>query len=183
MASVSLVLIMILTVMLWRSMFAALHRRNVLRETGEPHPHYDNALQRRFLILERAYAGVIEENGFDTGSDETAPSDGRSRANSFLRRIVALTGARRMGNRYILKVGKTIFHVRDRYVWRLPDSTNPECGYNETCFYPLHKGMPGEEEIAAALLQLRNNPALFDKWVIQHGVAFKADGQKFARAQ
>lgn len=152
MPNVMLVLVIILALMLWRSVFAVLHRRTVLRETG-PHPHYENALRRRFRILERAYAGVIAENGVDLGSDEVCLSDGRSRANSFLRRIVALTGARRMGNRYILKVGKTIFHVRDRYVWRLPDSTNPECGYNETCFYPVHKGMPREEEIAAALLQ------------------------------
>lgn len=93
-------------------------------------------------------------------SDELCLPDGSSRAKTYLRRIVSLTGARRMGNRYIVNVGRTIFHVRDRYVSRLPDSTNPECGYNETCFYSVHKGMPREEEIAIVLLQLKNNPAL-----------------------
>jgi hypothetical protein len=43
--------------------------------------------------------------------------------------------------------------------------------------------MPREEEIATVLLQLANNPALFDKWAVQNGLAFKADGQLFTRAQ
>src|SRR5260370_7346205 len=42
--------------------------------------------------------------------------------------------------------------------------------------------MPKAEQIATALLQLRNNPALFDRWAAQSG-AFKADGQVFTRAQ
>lgn len=183
MLNVTLVLVIILALMLWRSVFAVLQRRNVRRETAGPHPHYDNTLQRRFRILERACAGVIAENGFDGESDEVSLSDGSNRAKTYLRRVLSLTGARRMGNRYILNVGKTIFHVRDRYVWRLPDSTNPECGYNETCFYSVHKGTPREEEIATALLQLKNNPALFDKWARRNGLAFKADGQVFTHAQ
>jgi len=61
--------------------------------------------------------------------------------------------------------------------------TYPECAYEETCFYPLHKGMPKEEEIATALLQLTNNPALFDRWAAQNGLAFKADGQVFTPAR
>lgn len=183
MPNVTLVLVIILALMLWRSVFAVLHRRNVLRETAGPRPHCDDTLQRRFQMLERAYTGVIAENGFDTGSDEVCPTDGSNRAETHLRRIVSLTGTKRMGNRFTLNVGKTIFHVRDRYVWRVPDSTNPECEANETCFYSAHKGIPKDEEIATALLQLKNNPALFDKWVRQNGQAFKADGQVFTRAQ
>jgi hypothetical protein len=60
--------------------------------------------------------------------------------------------------------------------------SNPKCGYEETCFYPAHKEMPKAEQIATALLQLKNNPALFDGWAAQNG-AFKADGQVFTRAQ
>jgi hypothetical protein len=41
--------------------------------------------------------------------------------------------------------------------------------------------MPKSEHIATALLQLTNNPALFDKWAAQNG-AFKADGQAFSPA-
>jgi hypothetical protein len=42
--------------------------------------------------------------------------------------------------------------------------------------------MPKSEHIATALLQLANNPALFDKWAAQSG-AFKADGQAFSPAE
>ena len=65
---------------------------------------------------------------------------------------------------------------------RLRDLTDPKCSYEETCFYFAHKEMPKAEQIATALLQLRNNPALFDRWAAQSG-AFKADGQVFTRAQ
>jgi hypothetical protein len=182
MPNVILVVVMILALMVWRSAFAVLRRRRVLRKTTEPHPHYDNALQRRFLILEQACAGVIAENGFDPCSDEICLSDRRSRAKTYLRRTIALTGAGRMDNGYILDAGSARFHVRDRYVRRLRDSTDPQCGYEETCFYCVHKGMPREEEIATVLLQLRNNSALFDRCAAQCG-AYKADGQVFARAQ
>ncbi len=178
-----LAVIMFLALMLWRSVFAVLHRRPLLREIAAPGRHYDNALEWRFRILERACAGVIAENGFDMGSDGVCLSGGRSRAKIYLRRIVALTGGTQTDNGYVLDVGETRFRVRDRYIRRLRDSTNPECGYEETCFYPVHKGMPREEEIATVLLQLKNNPALFDKWAVQNGLAFKADGQVFSRAQ
>jgi hypothetical protein len=42
--------------------------------------------------------------------------------------------------------------------------------------------MPKSEHIAAALLQLKNKPVLFDKWAAQSG-AFKPDGQAFSPAQ
>ena len=61
--------------------------------------------------------------------------------------------------------------------------TYPECAYEETCFYPLHKSMPKEEDIATALLHLTNNPAVFDRWAAQNGLAFKADGQVFTPAR
>ncbi len=41
--------------------------------------------------------------------------------------------------------------------------------------------MPRAEEIATVLLQLRNNPELFDKWSMQNGLAFKSDGEVFNR--
>src|ERR1700737_4982967 len=93
-------------------------------------------------------------------------------------RIRSGTGATQMGNAYDLTVGKTRFYVRYRYVRRLRDLTDPQGAYEETCFYPAKKEMPKSEHIATALLQLRNNPALFDRWAAQSG-AFKADGQAF----
>ena len=181
MPNLILVVVMTSALMVWRSALAVLHRGQV-RGTAGPHPPYGHALQRRFFILERAATGVIPENGFGPWSEEICLSDRRSRAKAYLRRIVALAGARRIADRYSLDVGNTRFEVRDRFVQRLRDSTDPDCGYEETCFYCVHKGMPREEEIATVLLQLRNNPALFDRWAAQCG-AYKADGQAFARAQ
>lgn len=169
MPNVILLLVMILALMLWRSVFAAMHRKDILRETGL-RPHHGNALQRRFRALE-------------VGSQEMRRSDRSRRAKTYLRRIAALTGATQTDEAYILDVGKTRFYVRDRYVRRLRDATNPECGYDETCFYCLNKTMPRAEETASALLQLKNNPRLFDKWAKQHGLAFKADGEVFTRAK
>ena len=59
----------------------------------------------------------------------------------------------------------------------------PSVHSKKHAFIPVHKGMPKEEEIATALLELANNPTLFDKWAVQNGLAFKADGQVFTRAQ
>jgi hypothetical protein len=39
--------------------------------------------------------------------------------------------------------------------------------------------MPKAEQIATALLQLKNNPALFDGWAAQKSIALKADGRVF----
>jgi hypothetical protein len=84
-----------------------------------------------------------------------------------------------MGGCYVLDVGTTRFHVRDRYVGRIRDTTDPKCEYEETCFYAAEKEMPKSEHIATALLQLKNNPALFNNWAAQNG-AYKADGQVFS---
>jgi hypothetical protein len=39
--------------------------------------------------------------------------------------------------------------------------------------------MPSPEVIATALLQLKNDPRLFEKWRQRQGDAFKANGQIF----
>jgi hypothetical protein len=43
--------------------------------------------------------------------------------------------------------------------------------------------MAEAEQIATVLLQLKNNPWLFDSWASKHELAFKADGQMFNRPQ
>ena len=125
---------------------------------------------------------VIAGNRFENSSDGLDPLDRKDHAKSYLRRIVALIGATQMGNRYVLDVGTTRFHVRNGYIRRLRVAADPKSAYEETCFYPVHNGMPKAEEIATALLQLANNPELFDKWAVQSGQVFKADGQEFTRA-
>jgi len=125
---------------------------------------------------------VIAENRFENSSGGLHFLDRKDRAKAYLRRIAALTGATQAGSAYVLDVGKMRFRVRDRHVSRLRDMTDPGCALEETCFYPVHIGMPKAEEIATALLQLMNNPALFDRWAAQSG-AYKADGQAFSPAQ
>ena len=126
---------------------------------------------------------MIASNRFENSSDGVDANSRKDRAETYLRRIVALTGATQMGDAYVLDVGNTRFHVRERYVSRLRDVTDSKCADEKTCFYPVHKDMPKTEEIATALLQLANNPALFDKWAVQSGLAFKADGQVFTRVR
>lgn len=176
-------MIAVLALIVWRFVFACLRRRPLARAISAPRGQQNNVLEQCLPILEQAGAGVIVEDRFGNGSDDIDLIDQKGRAKTYLRRIVALTGAAQMGNVYVVDVGKTRFHVRERYVRRLQDVTDPKCGYEETCFYPVHKGMPKAEEIATALLQLTNNPSLFDKWAVQNGLAFKADGQVFSRAQ
>ena len=182
MESVVLTVIALFTLIVWKFVFAGLHRR-LLREIPPWHQEYDAALERRFRILEQPFVGTIEGNCLDTGSYRIELSDAESRAETCLRRIVALTGATQVDDGYVLNVVTTRFHVRDRYVGRLRDVGDAKCPYEETCFYSEFQGMPKAEQIAAVLLQLRNNPALFDKWALQKDLAFKADGQVFAHVR
>ncbi len=175
-------MIAFLALSVWRFVFAGLYRRPLLRAIAPRQQRHNNLLEEGLRISDPGGVAVIAGNRFESSSDGLDPLDRKDRAKRYLRRIVALTGATQMGNAYVLDVGTTGFHVRDRYVRRIRDVTDPKCAYEETCFYPLHKGMPREEEIATALLQLTDNPALFDRWAAQSG-AFKADGQAFSPAQ
>jgi hypothetical protein len=167
----------------WRLVFAGLHRRPLVRAIAPQQQRHNNVLEEGLHISAPGSVAVIAGNRFENNSDGLGPLDRKDRAKTYLRRIVALTGATQKDDAYVLDVGKMRFHVRYRYVDRLRDVTDPECVCEETCFYPVHIGMPKAEEIATALLQLTNNPALFDKWAVQNGLAFKADGQVFTRAE
>jgi hypothetical protein len=100
------------------------------------------------------------------------------RAAMYLKRIVALTGARRVcDDTYFLKVGGKRFLLDDRAVRLISHG-----GRKSTCFsVPTHPYMPWQELIASALLQLKNNPKLFKKWRKQPGYLFRANGKTFAR--
>lgn len=101
------------------------------------------------------------------------------RAKAYLHHVLVLTGATKMGIGYALNVGQEQFQLWDRFVRRLKNPKDPRAPYEETCFFILHSGMPRAEEIATVLLQLSSNPSLFDKWALQKGVAYKADGRMF----
>ncbi len=167
----------------WRFAFGGLRCRLLVRAIAPQRQRHNNVLLEEGLhISDPGGVAVIADNRFENSSDGLDPLDRKDRAKTYLRRIVALTGATQMGNRYVLDVGTTRFHVRDRYVGRMRDVTDPKCAYEETCFYSAHKEMPKSEHIATALLQLTNNPELFDKWAAQSG-AFKANGQAFSPAE
>ena len=166
---------------LWRSVFTGMGRRWLVGEIDAPGLRQKGHIEQGLRFLDPTdltlVAGELENR-----TDGVDPAD-QSRAITYLRRIVTLTGAMQNGNCYFLDVGKTQFRIRRGYVRRKRDVTDPKCEYEETCFYSTHKEIPRAEQIATVLLQLKNHPALFDKWVNQFGLAFKADGQVFTSAQ
>jgi len=167
--------IALLALIVWRFVFARLERR--LRSGGNAAA--PDTLDQRRSVLEEPCVWGFTGYGWNPGSYRIDPIGTESRAEAYLHRVVAAIGAAQKGSGYILAVGTTRFQVRDRYVRRLRDVNDPKCAYEETCFYSVFR-MPKAEQIAAALLQLRNNPALFERWARQRDVAFKADGQVFA---
>jgi len=177
MVSTTLSLIAFFALIAWGLVFTSLRRRPLARGIAAPQ---HNTFLRLVLNLERAGMPVITGNRLEHGSADVGAFDQKDSARTYLARVVALTGATHMGNAYELTVGKTRFHVRYRYVRRLRDLTDPQGAYEETCFYSADRSMPKAEQIATALLQLKNKPALFDRWAAQSG-AFKADGQAFRR--
>ena len=179
MTSAVLSVIAFLALFAWRFVFAGPRRRPLAREIAAPPQQHTNVLEQGLHILDLVGVAVIPDNRPENGSNAAKPITPKDCAKTYLRRIVALTAATRMFNCYVLDVGTTRFHVRDRYVRRMRDVTDPKCAYEGTCFYPAHKEMPKSEHIATALLQLKNNPALFDRWAAQSG-AFKANGQAFS---
>ncbi len=181
MLRVVLSLIPFLAVILRRFVFTGMGREWRLGEVDPARPRQNGPLPQGLYILDPVGITLVagEREKRANGADAV---DRKYRAKRYLRRIVALTGATQMGGAYVLHVGTTRFQVRDGFVSRLQNVTNPKCGYEETCFYPAHKEMPKAEQIATALLQLKNNPALFDGWAARNG-ALKADGRVFTRAQ
>jgi hypothetical protein len=167
-----------LALVVWRFVFAGAHRRPLVRAIAPRQGGHSNLLIEGLHISGLGGVAVIADRSLENRVDGLDRLDGKDRAKTYLRRIAALTGATQTGDAYVLDVGQMRFRVRDRYVSRQRDITDPGCALEETCFYPVHKGMPKGEEIATALLQLKNNPALFDRWAAQNG-AFKADGEAF----
>lgn len=135
-------------------------------------------------ILVVAWAGMCASLRRQALSDKTI-ADAEDRAEACLRRIIELTGATQVGRHYcVLDVGNTRFEVHDSYVSRAPIAAGSTGGAKSlaggTCFYIPNHYMPVSEKIATALLQLKNNPALFDRWAAQNGT-FKPDGELFVQ--
>jgi hypothetical protein len=182
MAPAIMALIAFLPLTLWRFVFTGMGRGWLFGKFDAPRPRHNGLLDEGLHILDPASLALVAGE-LENPADGADPFDRKYRARSYLRRIAALTGSTRKGGAYALDVGTIRFEVRDGYVRRMQDVTDPKCAYEETCFYPAHKEMPKAEQIATALLQLRNNPALFDRWAVERKLAFKADGQAFTREQ
>ena len=164
-------LIVLLAFIVWRFVFDAEHRRQLVEEMAARQ-------QREIKHLGGVGVVVIDGGRFDNCSQGVDPFEGKDCATTYLRRIVALTGASQNGGTFVLDVGTTRFYVRDRHVRRLRNVTDPTCEYEETCFNVPHTDMPTAEQIATVLLELTNNPTLFDGWAAQIG-AIRADGRVF----
>jgi hypothetical protein len=97
------------------------------------------------------------------------------RAAEYLERIAGLTGATQADDgTYHLTVGRMHFLVDYKLVRFI--SPRDEA----TCFSVVaYPDIPRAEVIACALLQLKNNPRLFQKWRQRQGDTFKANGQMF----
>ena len=100
------------------------------------------------------------------------------RAAEYLKRVVRLTGAEHVrDDRYRLRAGRRNFLVDSKFVRLI--SRRSEA----TCFsVAADPDMPSAEVVASALLQLKNNPRLFEKWRKQPGNTFKANGKMFRDA-
>jgi hypothetical protein len=118
--------------------------------------------------------------GFLNHFENNSRDNVKDKAQSYLLRVVALTNAIEVGDGcYRLYAGTNTFHVRDRYVTRLRGGEDAKSRHEKTCFFLGNQEMPSAERIATALLMLKNDPTLFDKWAVRVGESFKADGQIF----
>ena len=97
------------------------------------------------------------------------------RAAKYLKRIAALTGAKQVhGDSYRLTAGRMHFLVDSKFVRVISP------GGESTCFsVATDPDVPSAEVVASALLQLKNNPRLFEKWRQLRGFTFKANGKMF----
>ena len=97
------------------------------------------------------------------------------RAAEYLKRVAALTGAEQVrGDSYWLRAGRRNFVVGYQFVRVISEHGK------STCFsVATDPDMPTAEVVASALLQLKNNARLFEKWRDSPAHAFKANGKMF----
>ena len=166
---------MIVSGLLFTSLHRSLVRETAAREVG------NNILEQCLHILGRAGLAAVADSHIQNSSDRGSSNAGEQPAETYLRRILVLTGAKQIDNSYVIDVGKARFHVRDGYVKRVPDGADPKWSRWETCFHSAHQDMPKSEQISTVLLLLKSNPLLFESWNTNREMAFRADGQRFNR--
>jgi hypothetical protein len=97
------------------------------------------------------------------------------RAAGYLQRVAALTGAKEDDDgTYHLTAGGRHFLVDAKFVRVISPRSE------STCFsVAADLDMPSAEVVASALLQLKNNARLFEKWRDWPAHSFKANGKLF----
>jgi hypothetical protein len=97
------------------------------------------------------------------------------RAAEYLERIAVLTGAEQdVDGTYHVSAGGRHFLVGYNFV-RLISHRG-----ESTCFSVVaDPDTPNAEVVASALLHLKNNPRLFEKWLERPGDTFRANGKLF----
>jgi len=175
-------LIFFLALLAWRVGFIGLRPRPLARVSGA-RKQANSIADPSLSFVWRTDTTAIAHNRFQNGWNVVSTAGKKERAEGYLLRIVALTGAVPMGNGYVLDVGATRFHIREGRVGQLRDLNDPNCRYRETCFFLPNRDMPKAEQVGSALLQLAHNPSLFETWAGQDGLKIKADGQVFTRAE
>ena len=96
------------------------------------------------------------------------------RAAEYLQRVAALTGAKEDDDgTYHLTAGGRHFLVDSKFVRVISPRSE------STCFSVADLDMPSAEVVASALLQLKNNARLFEKWRDWPAHTFKANGKMF----
>ena len=97
------------------------------------------------------------------------------RAAEYLQRVAALTGAKEGDDgTYHLTAGGRHFLVDSKFVRVISPRSE------STCFsVAADLDMPSAEVLASALLQLKSNARLFEKWRDRPAHSFKADGKMF----
>jgi hypothetical protein len=97
------------------------------------------------------------------------------RAAEYLQRVAALTGAKEDDDgTYHLTAGGRHFLVDSKFVRVISPRSE------STCFsVAADLDMPSAEVVASALLQLKSNARLFEKWRDWPAHSFKANGKMF----
>ena len=162
----TLLLCMFLALIIWGIAFVGSQRWLLVGEIVSPQRRQNNRL---------AWGLQFHFENNSSGAGDKV----RDQAQRYLRRVVALTNATQVDDGYLLNVGANTFRVRDRYVRRIRGMKNAKSDYEETCFFVPNQGMPSAEVIATALLMLKSDPTLFDKWAVRDRESFKADGEIF----
>jgi hypothetical protein len=112
----------------WRFVLTGLQQRPFPRGILAPHVENDNVVRRPLFHMGLPCAELLGGGGWGPGSYQIDLVQAESRADMYLRRVLVLTGATQTENAYVLDVGTTRFHVRDRYIKRLRDKSDPKGG-------------------------------------------------------